>query len=45
MVAAIDGLSYADLMDLPTDEFLDVRDTVVDISRQRAASVRSMNNG
>ncbi len=42
MVSAIEGLSYSELMNLPLDEFIEVRDNVVKICDKRNAEARSM---
>ena len=44
MVAAVD-LNYNELMDLPLDEFLEVRKSVVDITDRRNAAMRSTRRG
>lgn len=45
MVAAVEGLNYSELMNLPFDEFIEVRDNVVNICNKRNASMRSMKRG
>ena len=45
MVSAIEGLSYSELMNLPTDEFIEVRNNVVRISNKRNSETKSMGSG
>jgi hypothetical protein len=45
MVSAIEGLNYSELMDLPLDEFVEVRTNVIRICDKRNASMRAMKRG
>ena len=40
MIATIDGLSYDVLMNLPMDEFIEVRNNVIRISRAREQAMK-----
>lgn len=42
MMCVVEGLTYTELMDMHFDEFLQVRECVVDISNRRQAEVRAM---
>lgn len=45
MVASIDGLDFNTLMNLPFDEYLIVRGTVIEISEKRKGESKSMRRG
>lgn len=45
MVSAVEGLGYTELMNLPLDEFIEVRSNVIRICDKRNASMRSMKRG
>lgn len=40
MIAVLEGGSYTELMNLPMDEYLEVRKVVIDISNERKRAMK-----